>query len=183
MLIKDKIQNTVGDAVLKRNYKRLSRKRFIHNLSSAQRVGVLFSPSGASELKIVKGFLAFLTNLDIKVFPLAYLDSKKTDINMVMEQHINFVDKKHFNWFHRPMTPEIKDFIKEEFDILINLSMNNILPINFIVSLSRAKLKVGKYFEEKESFTDLMIDIKDSKDMSFLIEQTSHYLSVINNTK
>ena len=183
MIFTEKIQSTLGNVVLRRDLKRLSRKRFIHNLNSAEKVGVVFSPLNKEELKIIKGFLSFLSNLEIKVFPLAFIDTKKNDIEMVMERNINFVQRKDFNWFHKPLAKVLKDFMNEDFDILINLCMKNTLPVNFIVSQSKAKLKAGKYFENAETFCDLMIDIKNSTDISYLIEQTSHYLSVINNSK
>jgi len=183
MILTERIQKSVGQAILLRNSKKLSRKRFIHNLNTAEKVGVVFSPRNTSELKTIKSFLAFLKKLEIKVYPLAFMDHKRHDINIIMESRINFVDRKDFNWFHKPLSPALTNFIKHDFDILINLGMYYTLPINYIISLSRAKLKVGKYFENKESFCDLMIDVKDSKDLSYLIEQTSHYLSVINSIK
>ena len=183
MIFTEKFQTSVGKVVLRRDLKKLSRKRIIHNLNTAENVGVVFSPANKEELKIIKGFLSFLSNIEIKVFPLALIDSKKNDIEVVLEKNINFIQRKDFNWFHKPFTKVLKDFISEDFDILINLCMEDSLPINYIVSQSKAKLKTGKYFENTETFCDLMIDIKESNNISYLIEQTSHYLSVINNSK
>jgi hypothetical protein len=181
MLFAEKIQTTVGKAVLNRDLKNLSRKRHIHNLNNAEKIGVIFSPETNKELKLVKSFLSYLSKLDIQVFPLAVIDAKKSKVEPALEKNINFVDRKDFNWFHKPLAPKLKEFIGQRFDILINLCMKNTLPVNFIVSQSRAELKAGRYFEGIETFSDIMIDIGKTGDLSYLIEQTSHYLSVINN--
>ena len=175
------IQQTLGRAVLRRNTKKLSRKRFIHNLDTAKSVGVVFSPGNQQDLNNVKQFLGYLINLGIKVIPLAFIDNKRIMPLIITEKNINCVTPKDFNWFHKPLSPVLKNFIHTEFDILINLCLKNSLPVNFIVGQSRASLKTGKFFEN-DSFCDLMIDIKDSNDLSLLIENTSHYLSVINNS-
>lgn len=182
MIFTERIQNSLGNAILRRDVKKLSRKKHIHNLQTARKIGVLFAPINNDDVHKVKKFLSYLTKMDIQVFPLAYINDKNTTVEPAVEKNINFIDRKDFNWFHKPLTPKLKEFIGHNFDILVNLCMSNSLPVNFIMSQSRAELKVGKYFEEKETFSDLMIDIKKSDDLIYLIEQTSHYLSVINNT-
>ena len=183
MIIKERIQKSVGQFTLRRLSRRPSRSKQIVNLSIAEKVGVLFNPANKEELAVVKGFLGFLTKLEIKVFPLAFLDSKRNNIETVLEKHINFVEKKDFNWYHKPLSPKLIDFIRKDFDILINLSLRNSMAVNYIVAKSKARFKVGKYFENLETYCDLMIDVTKSDNLPYLIEQISHYLSVINSTK
>ena len=104
-------------------------------------------------------------------------------------------------------------FIKEPFDLLINLSLEDYYPIRYIIALSPALFKVGK-FDANEIYLDFMIDIEKEKQtikslhyeimkdtdqqqenndieadlekktetelqLSFLINQLLHYLSII----
>ena len=45
--------------------------------------------------------------------------------------------------------------------------------------MSKAKLKVGKY-GERYNYYDFVIDLKEKKDLQFLINQIKHYLCEIN---
>ena len=147
MIIIERIQRTIGKTILRRRHKKNLRNRFTHNLNSANKVGIVCIPANKEELNIIKGFLEFLSKLEIKVFPLAYIEPKKNDIEVVLEKRFKFVDRKDFNWYYKPFTTLVKDFINEEFDILISLCMRNVLPVNFVIGQSKAKLKVGKLFK------------------------------------
>jgi hypothetical protein len=78
-----------------------------------------------------------------------------------------------------PGGPEINQFKDKRFDILINLYSGNNIQIEFISALSKAKLRVGPFSENPNSY-DLMIDIPDSKGIDHLIKQIDFFLNRIN---
>ena len=64
-------------------------------------------------------------------------------------------------------------------NFLIDLNLQENFPCQFLVALSPAHLKVGK-FTNSEGFYDLMINIDKGKKIDYFIEQTKHYLELIN---
>jgi hypothetical protein len=54
-------------------------------------------------------------------------------------------------------------FIKEPYDLLLNLSLNDYFPILYIVTLSSAAFKAGRFTPSDESL-DFMIDIEQEKE-------------------
>ncbi|NJM15859.1 MAG: hypothetical protein HC896_11270, partial [Bacteroidales bacterium] len=57
-----------------------------------------------------------------------------------------------------PISVTVESFIQTKFDILINLSLEPSYPIEYVVALSNAQFKVGK-FEQDNLHLDLMIDL------------------------
>ncbi len=76
-----------------------------------------------------------------------------------------------------PKTDVIQKFLHEieMSDILIDFSTHNHLPLSYLISLSKVKLKVGI---KKEGFNlyDFMLDAPKIMDFKFLSEQIMFYL-------
>ncbi len=92
----------------------------------------------------------------------------------------DFFTIKEINWFNRPDSIHIRDFLKIEPDILIYLDQNNNPALQYIAGLSRAKFKVGPYSEKYKENFDLMIDINSKIPIDELIEYLVKYLKMIN---
>jgi hypothetical protein len=95
----------------------------------------------------------------------------------------DFFSKEDFNWFYKPQGRKVVGFMSESFDILIDLRLNRSIPLLFIVGLSRAHFKVGRFGEKFKDFYDLMIDIDGKADLPYFTTQIEHYLSMLNEKK
>jgi hypothetical protein len=73
----------------------------------------------------------------------------------------------------------VAGFISEPFDILIDLRLSKFTSLLFIVALSRAQFKVGRYRTDFKEFYDLMIDVEDNSDLTYFISQIQHYLEMM----
>ena len=62
--------------------------------------------------------------------------------------------KKDLNWYYKPQNYIIDNFIKKEYDILINLCDSSIIPIKYLVASSLAHFKIGQ-FEDGFEIYDL----------------------------
>ena len=84
------------------------------------------------------------------------------------------------NWYYKPQNDYILNFVKKEYDILINLSDSSCIPLKYLVASSLARFKVGKHEEGYEIY-DLMIKLDKKEDnMKKLISEIAKYLKVIN---
>ena len=92
----------------------------------------------------------------------------------------DFFNKKDLNWYYKPQNNYIKNFVKKEYDILINLSDSTCIPIKYLVASSIARFKVGK-FEKDYDIYDLMIKLDKKEDtIEKLISEIAKYLNIIN---
>ncbi len=175
----ENIKETIGKLSLKKNLKRKQHVARVHNFNTAQTIGILFNSLDEESFKKVKEFLSFLADNNLKVIGLGYVPANKIPENLLMRKGINFFCKKNLNWFYKPKDEIVHQFIHQDFDILIDLSLNEYFPLYYIGSLSNSSFKIGRQ-SEKYQYQDLMIDIGKNNTIDYLIEQIKHYLTIIN---
>ncbi len=71
----------------------------------------------------------------------------------------------------------VNKFIAGEFDMLIDLTRNDIYPLRKVLSLCRSTFKVGCMDPGNEPFYDFMIKYRSAKDYTL---QIVHYLTLLN---
>ena len=89
--------------------------------------------------------------------------------------HFNLKD---LNWYGAPKNDYIHEFINKEFDILIDLSLDDVFVFKYISGLSRSKFKVGRHNDNYLDCFDLMIKMEPTATLEAFIEQVVHYLVV-----
>ncbi|HTX87659.1 MAG TPA: hypothetical protein VMC08_01630 [Bacteroidales bacterium] len=156
------------------------RQRRIVNLRDARRVGILYSLNEVADYDVVAEFVTKLQHDHKEVKALGFVKNKNLVSRFLPKLSYDFFSKKDINWFHTPVSVKVKDFIEQEFDILIDLSTREILPLKYIAGHSMAHCRVGRDPGEKPDCYDLMIDASPAMPVAEFIRQVSHYLSVIN---
>jgi hypothetical protein len=71
----------------------------------------------------------------------------------------------------------VEPFLQEDFDMLIDLSGGNVLPLNFVLKQSRAKMKVGLKGTRAERFCDFLIEMGANPGLDKFVDQLNLYLS------
>jgi hypothetical protein len=173
------IRKRLGYYILKRKLQGFSRRKEYINLEDAGTVGIIFHQTDNKSFETVQRFLKSLASEGKQIVAIGYIQSRKIPDFYLLRRGFNFFCVKDLNWYCRPEPEFAKEFMHREFDILINLSMDNLFPVEYIYALSRARFKAGK-FTNGSGYTDLAIDIKESRDIEYLIENISHYLRLIN---
>lgn len=176
------IREKTGCFVLRRKVRGLSRERQFINLSDAANVGIIFQQTDNQSFEAVRLFIKSLEAVGKKVFALGYVDSRKIPDFYLLRKGYNFFCQEDLNWYFRPGAAVVNDFLEKEFDLVINLCIDNFFPVEYIYALSKARFRAGKFISGSE-YSDLSIDIKDSRDINYLIGQITHYLSIINSKK
>lgn len=179
MSILKNIRCKLGRFNLKKRLKSVNRKVKTHNFETAQSAGILFSPANEESFNEVKNFLTFLSDNDMKVIALGYYPGKKIPAPYLMRKGINLYCNTDLNWYYKPKNELIDQFIKQEFDILFDLNLEDYFTTKYVGSLSKASFKVGKSHEN--AYHDLVIDIHKNNTVEYLTEQIKHYLKLIKN--
>jgi hypothetical protein len=179
MQFTEELKQKVGRWVFQRELKTNTRTKKVCNIENAKSIGVLYEATSEDQIKIIQPFISYFFELKKDVKALGYVDSKELLYCHTPKLQYDFFYKKDLNWYYKPQNYIIDNFIKKEYDILINLCDSSVIPIKYLVASSIARFKIGVYEENYEIY-DLMISLKDDKSMSKLMNEIKHYINLIN---
>ena len=185
-MLKRLFSNTIKNRAYKSLKKDIAKKRFKHetvNFADATSVALLLHPRNNDDLNKLLGLMIELDSKGKKVSNLVYIATKKKiEVDKAKADYplINFITGKEINWFDKPSGKEVDSMLKKEYDLLIDLSQKENFITTYIAAKSKARFRVGKYFERETIGYDFMIDQK-SGDLDDFTKQLTHYLNIIRN--
>ena len=173
------LKQKIGQWVFLRELKSNKRLKEVSNLEKAKSVGILYDATNIEQIRKIEPFVKYFFDLRKEVKALGYVNKKSLDNCHIPRLNYDFFYKKDLNWYYKPQNYIIDNFIKKEYDILINLSDSSCIPIKYLVASSIAHFKIGQ-FEEGYEIYDLMIKLNRKKRQERLMEEIKHYLNLIN---
>ena len=175
------IKSKIGQFALRRYFISLKRTPVVNNLDQAKSVGLIFDADTEKDFDLAVNYLKLIKEefgiRNVRAF--GYFSEKQELPHLKRSLQVDYFTRKDLNWFNRPEGKFINDFGKEKFDVLIDLSENDSLPLQYLVAMSPARFKIGRFSDENLEFYDMMVDVK-GKSLSYFIEQATTYLTLIN---
>jgi hypothetical protein len=173
-----KFRLRVAESRLQKKILTVTRNKDTCNLTDAREIGLIFNATDPASIEEVKKIVSSLQAQNAHVFVIGYLNQKKiSDINL-LRSGFNFFSLANLTWFYRPVIPFIEDFLNRKFDILFDLDLENSYPLRYIATLSKAGMKVGRYFDGCE-YLDFMIKLEPDNSIQYLIQQSVYYLNML----
>ena len=169
-----------GEYFLKKEASGLYRKKEAINFATAKNIGILFDATDAEGFELVKKYIKFLKDSKKRVRSIGFYNAKEIPELQYSKLEYDFFTKKQVNWHFKPSDPLIKNFVEEEFDILINFTVHKCLPLVYIAALSKAKFKIGKHFPKYEMYYDLLLDVEEGKGLKYFMRNVDVYMNMIN---
>ncbi len=148
-------------------------------MDSVRTVGIIFHQKNDASFDAVQGIIRELKETGKKVSVIGYIDANFIPEFYRIRKGFHFFCKQDINWYSIPEPAFVEDFIRERFDLLIDLSIEDHFPLEYIFALSTARFKAGKFVQGSDH-ADLSIDIGSNRDVFYLTQQIKHYLSLIN---
>jgi len=169
-----KLIQWLHNLILQYKLKRLQRQASIVPLKDATSVAILFTAVNQKVIQQVSSFVKRLKDQGKDVDVLAYVP---------LYQETPFVrfdamTKRDINILQIPKRKNKGRYMDQRYDLMINLSMDECLPLEYIIALSPTTYKVGRYQENKTYCYDLMLNIDDQSNMDNFINQCEHYLNL-----
>ena len=165
--------------LLDKAHKKQKRDASFQNYLTAKNIGVIFNASQQETYETAKKYIQILSNKEgIKVNALGFVNSKEVLDFYKKTNNFDYFSRKNLNWYGKPNNPNTQTFLQTKFDMLIDLSLVEDYPIQYIVALSKASFKVG-CVKTNQDFYDFMIDLGDKSNLKFFIEQLERYLGMI----
>ena len=138
---------------------------------NALSIGLLFDATSLDDRNIVLGFAERLKKKGKQVKLLGFFNAKLKSSDFPFKHF----DKKQLDWALRPKKELTADFTNQSFDLLINLSKNSIVSLDYIAAHSKARFRVGPFTEITFCY-DLMIEHDGKKGLEAFLKQVLHYL-------
>ena len=174
------IKQNIGQWVFQQELKTNKRLKSVCNLNDSKSIGILYDATSEDQIKEIQPFVAYFFDLKKDVKALGYVNARELSYCHTPKLQYDFFYQKDLNWYYKPQNYIINNFVKKEYDILINLCDSSIIPIKYLVASSIAHFKIGKHEEGYEIY-DLMISLKDDKSIEKLMNEIKHYINLINN--
>jgi len=174
------IKENIGRWVLNNHLKKSYRNPQFINYDKAKTIGVIFNATHQDTYEIARKYIKTLSEKDIIIKALGFVDSQEILDFYQKSIYFEYFSRKNLNWYNKPNNPNTKEFIDTPFDILIDLSLIEDFPIQYIVALSKARFKVG-CVKETENYYDFMIRLDKNHQLQYFIEQLDHYFEMIKN--
>lgn len=182
MSIFKKIKQLVIDNYIKLELKDNPRVLKPHkfDFSTIKTVGIVFDATNPEDFELVKRYVLYLREHRKKVKAMGYFSTKHIPDLAFSKLEYDFFSTKELNWFGKPSSIVIQNFIDEEYDLLIDLNINDHFPLKYISALSKANFKVGKFNEKGLEIYDMMIDSDNTKTLKYFLRQVDIYVTMLN---
>ena len=160
--------------------KSVRRNKMFLNLEDAKTIGIVFDATENENFELVKKYIHYLKELKKRVKSIGFFNMKETPPMAYSKLEYDFFSLKDLSWNNIPKNIYVRNFIEEQYDILIDLNLKDSFPLKYISTLSRAKFKVGKSSKWNSSIFDLMIEPDSSKGLKLFLRNIDKYLFIIN---
>ena len=177
-LIED-IKNYIGRWYLEREIQQRQKKRALISFNQMNHIGIVYNAETKENEQLVAQYASDLKAEGKKVFMLGYVDQKQLPHTKKFLLNSEFFWKEKLSPVNLPVKGKIGQFLQLDFDLLLNLYNEPLLPLQAISAYSNARYRVGAFIPAGLNYNDALIDTGNRKELKFLIEQIDHYLRTI----
>lgn len=176
------IRQKLARRALLQEHQKLRRQRRSTNLDDARTVGLLYYLPDEDTYKQVEELIKLLSDNNLKVRVACFTENKIQPHYFIPKLSQDILIPKDISWLGKPEKAFVADFIAEEFDILIDLSLEEHFPLLYLAAMSKAAMKIGRFDESHQQFYDMMIHTTAVSSLREFADQILHYLQMFNNT-
>ncbi len=172
----------IGRNILRRKSLKQKRKTRYSSFSSVKNIGIVWDASDPAEFRVLSEFHKKMEERKISVSVLGYYPGHDLPATYTAISFLTCLKRDDLGFPYLPGSGDAETFIKKGHDVLIDLNFKNILPLQYISSLSLAHFKVGikdAGSDPVKSPFDLMIDMK-KHDIKAFLDEAIRYLEMIN---
>lgn len=121
----------------------LPRRRQVRNLAEICTVGILYDATDREVFEyvndVVKRFRAEMK----RVHTLGFINSRDERDMLSSRLGFDFFNRKCLDFYLRPQATVARNFMAEPFDLLIDLNVERLWPLEYVMRCSTASFKVG----------------------------------------
>lgn len=155
------------------------RQRSGSNFTEAKRIGILYRDDDERAYNRIRAFAKglkenFRTHT-VQVLGFVDLPDKQLPVWQQRKLEYDYFTHNDLNWYMKPVM-NVRLFLEQDFDLLIDLSGGNITSLGFVFKESKARMKVGWQGSITAPYCDLTIALPGSESPDLFIQQLHLYL-------
>ncbi len=116
-----------------------------------------------------------------KIRSLGFVELKKGEVLPAAGLRYEYFSQHDLNWWYQPNAVAVKNFINEEFDVLIDLDRIGRLPIRYALQQSKSRMKIGRCGEDIPF--DLCFEVDRNTSIDTFLKTTEQYLDMFDPKK
>ena len=165
------IKEKIAIRWLSKTAAKIQRTPEIPDLSLVKKVGVLWQPEQKEAFNYIQDFFSK------RQVVFRHLCVYNENIELVTNP--NALVLKDLNWWGFPKPGKVDNFTEMQFDILLNIALQQNVVLDYLTLVTKAKFKVGGQADTKNYF-DLNINIGQNQNALYLAEQQIFYIGHLN---
>ena len=150
------------------------------DLNNAMNVAILCEETDENGFKLMRKLAKQLKDeFGVRhVRILSFIDGTEKDVPVYQAHKLesDFITRDDLSWKLNPSN-NLRSFLDEEFDILIDLSGSPQIPLEYIIRHSRAHMKVGKNTSPRSAFFDISVNLSSQAGNDLLFREVVKLLS------
>jgi hypothetical protein len=172
-----------GTNILRKKSLKVKRRREFVNLKKAATIGIVWDIVRNDDLAPISDFILKMNERGIRVDVIGLFHGKLLPDNLTALRYISCLKREDLSYVYRPKTIEAENFISKPFDILIEISFRNCLPVRYISTMTPARCRVccNTGDDQNCDFADIMISTGTNRDVREYLNQVVTYMEIINN--
>ena len=143
--------------------------------SKTKKIGIIFNGFKKENIDLTRQLIDYFKEKGISCEALGFVNEKKMNEFNLASLNIDYFNLQDCNFFGFPKSDKINNFTSEKFDVLINISEEENLIYDYIISHSSAKFRIGK---KNHQLYDLLINTKTDLSKDF-VSEVIFYLDLI----
>ena len=178
----DNIKDKLGRRKIHKILKSKNRNIKVTNFDNAKSIAIIYQITTTDYQDFINQYIDYLRG-DIgfkKIVSLGYYEGTELP-NFVINESFKYkyFTKKELDFSRFGKSKDVLEFLNEDFEIIIDLSRDFIIPIKHVVASSNAGLKIGRHSIENEQFYDFMVEIDKSAPVSHFIKEVNAFLTKV----
>lgn len=179
-MLNKNLRTWLGQQRISRDVKKNRRQTEVVSFDDALKIGLLYDATDERDSDAVKNYIKNVrSNYKKEILAIGYVDRKNLQKSQYAQVGLDFFTRKDVNFQMIPISPIVKNFINEQFDILINLNAGKCFPLKYIMIMSKAKFRVGRYITTGSESYDMMVKLTGDPPIKTVIEEIEHFLRLI----
>jgi hypothetical protein len=172
-----------GTNILRKKSLKVRRRREFVNITKARTIGIVWDIVRNEDLAAISDFILKMNERGIRVDVIGIFHGNLLPDNLTALRYINCLKREDLSYTYRPKTTEAEAFMNSAFDILIEISFRDCLPVRYLSTLTPARCRVccDPGDNQNRDFADIMISTGNSRDVRGYLNQVVTYLEIINN--
>lgn len=180
MGIIEKLRNRIGRYLLYRFHPGRTASTRIPHFDDLREIGILYDATNASNEEQINRIAHYLRDQGKKVWMMGFVDAKTLPHTKKFHISSEYFWKEKLTRFNLPEPSKIGNFLHHRFDLLMNLYLEDNLPLQAMSTYTQASYAMGAPLSDALRYNDSVIDVKQDGGIHGLATQMVHYLKVIN---